>query len=67
MIRKIPLKNLRTPEKHSNEQPLAYASTYNENNPELYTERAKNLEQLNNNDTIKNILGQTKIMKSKRK
>ena len=25
-------------QKHSNEEPLAYVSTYNENNPELFTE-----------------------------
>ena len=37
IIRKIPLKDLRTLQKHSSEQYLAYVSTYNKNNQELFT------------------------------
>ena len=40
--------------------------TYNKNNPELFTEIMKNLEELKKNDKIKEILDTTKIIKSQR-
>ena len=63
---KIPPKELRNPKKHNNEKPLAYAATYNKNNPELFTEIMKNLEELKNKDKIKEMLDMTKIIKSQR-
>jgi len=63
LAEKIPLEQLRTPKKHNNEQQLAYVSTYNKNNPEIFTNI---LHQLENNEKIKNILDTTKIIKSKR-
>ena len=53
------------PEKHNNEKLLAYVTTYNKNNPELFTEIMKNLEKLKNNDKIK-IPDTTKVIKSQR-
>ena len=53
---------------HNNEQPLAYVATYkkNQNNLELFTEIIRNLEELKNNDKIKEILDTTKTIKSQR-
>ena len=51
---------------YNSEKPLAYVTTYNKNNPELFTEIIKNLEGLENNDKIKEILDTTKIIKSQR-
>ena len=48
--------------KHIYEQPLTYVK---ENNPDLFTERSKNLDHLKNNDRVKNILDTTKIIISK--
>ena len=63
----ITLKELQTPKRHSNKKPLAYVLTYYKNNPELFIEITKNLEQLKNNDRIKNILDTTKIFKKTKK
>ena len=52
---KIPQRELRNPEKYNNERLLAYVTTYNKNNPELFTEIMKNLEELKNKDKIKEI------------
>ena len=52
---------LRNPKKHNKGKSLAYVATYNKNNPELFTEIIKNLEELENNDKIKEILDITKI------
>ena len=46
--------------KHNNEKPLAYVATYYKNNPELFTEIMKNLEEIENKDKIKEILDTTK-------
>ena len=45
---------------------FANVSTYKKSIPELFTEISKNLEQLKNNDRIKNILDTTKIFKSQK-
>ena len=66
LAEKIPQRELRNPKKHNNEKPLAYITTYNKNNPELFIEIIKNLEELENKDKIKEILDKTKIMKSQR-
>ena len=47
------------------EEPLVYVSTYNMNNRELFTKIIKNLEQLKNNDKIKNVRDTTTTIKSK--
>ena len=52
------------PKKHNNEKPLAYVATYNKNNPELFAEIIKDLEEINKNDKIKEILDTTKVIKS---
>ena len=44
---------------------MAYVSTYDKNNSELFTEIIKNLEQLKNNDRIKNILDPPKLLKAR--
>ena len=64
LAEKLPLKELVTPKRHCKEEPLAYVSKYNKNNPELFTEMKKNLEQLKNNERIKNIQHTTKIIKA---
>ena len=63
LAEKIPQRELRNPKK-LNEKPLAYVATYNKNNLELFTEKIKNLEELKNNDKIKEILDTTKVIKS---
>ena len=63
-LEKIPLIELRNTKKHNNEKPLAYVTTNNKNNPELFTEIIKNLEKIENKDKIKKILDTTKIIKS---
>ena len=40
-----------------------YVATYNKNNPELYTDIMKNLEEIENKDKIKEILDTAKIIK----
>ena len=66
LAEKIPQRELRNPKKHDNEKPPAYVTTYNKNNPELFTEiNKKNLE-LKNNDKIKEILDTKEIIKSQR-
>ena len=55
---------MRDPKKHNNKKPLAYVTTYYKNNPELYSEIMKNLEELKNKDKIKEIIDITKIIKS---
>ena len=59
-------KRIKEPEKHDNEKPLEYVTTYNKNNPELFTEIMKNLEELENKDKINEILDTTKIIKNER-
>ena len=54
------------PQKHSNGKPLAYVKIYNKNNPELFTEIIKNLDELKNNDKITEIFDKTKIIKTQR-
>ena len=49
-----------------NEKPQAYVATYNKNNPELFSEIMKNLEESENKDKIKEILDTTKMIKSQR-
>ena len=44
----------------------AFVATYNKNNPELFSEIMKNLEELKNKDKNKEILDTTKIIKSQR-
>ena len=61
LAEKIPLRELRNLKKYNNEKPLAYVVTCNENNPEIYTEIMKNLE-----DKNKEILDTTKLIKSQR-
>ena len=63
--KKIPQRELRNPKKH-NKKPLVYVATYNKNNPELFIEIMKNLEELKNKEKIKEILDTTKIIKSQR-
>ena len=59
-------KTFKEPEKHSNEKPLAYVATYNKNNPKLFTEIMKNLEEIENEEKIKEIRDTEKIIKSYR-
>ena len=66
LAEKIPLRELRNPKKHNNEKPLTYVTTNNKNNPELFPEIFKNLEEIENKDKIKEILDTTKIIKSQR-
>ena len=66
LVEKIPQRDLRNPKKHNSEKPLAYVTTYNKNNPELFTETMKNLEEHKNKDKIKEILDTTKIIKSQK-
>ena len=43
----MPLSELRNPKKkRNNEKPLISVTTYNKNNPELFTEILKNLEEI---------------------
>ena len=56
LAEKIPVEELQSPKKHCNEQ---------QNNQELFIEISKNLDQLNNCDSIKNILDTTKIIRKK--
>ena len=62
----MPQKEQQNFKKYNNEKPLAYVTTYNKNNPELFTEIMKNLEEFKNNDKIKEILDITKVIKSHR-
>ena len=66
LAEKIPQGVLRNPKKHNNEKPFAYVATCNQNNPELFTEMMKNLEDIENKDKIKEMLDTTKIIKSQR-
>ena len=59
-------KRIKQPQKYNNEKSLAYITTHDKNNPELYTEILKNLEEIENKDKIKEILDTTKIIKSQR-
>ena len=61
----ITTKRIKEPKKHKNEKPLTYIATDNKNNPELFTEIIKNLEELLNNDKIKEILDTTKSLKAR--
>ena len=63
---KIQQRELRNPKKHNNEKPLAYVVTYNKNNPELFREIMKNLEELKNKYKIKEIFDTTKSIKCQR-
>ena len=47
-------------------KPVAYVTTSNKNNPEIFTEIMKNLEEHKNNDKIKEILDTRKIINSQR-
>lgn len=66
LAQNIPIEHLRTSKKQNKNQLLAYVSTHNINNPELFTEITKNLTILNQNNKLKNFLKNTKIIKSKR-
>ena len=66
LAEKISQKELWNPKKHNNEKPLAYITTYNKNNPQLFTEIIKNLEELKNNAKIEETLDTTKVIKSQR-
>ena len=52
--------------KTHNEKPLTYVTTDSKNNPELFTEILKNLEEIENKDKTNEILDKTKIIKSQR-
>ena len=67
LAEKIHLRVLRNTKKHNNGNPRAYVATYNKNNPELFREIMKNLEEIENKDKIKEILNTTKMIKSQRK
>ena len=58
----MPQGELRNSKNH--EKTLTYVETYNKNNPELFTEIMKNLEELKNKDKIKETLDTIKIIKS---
>ena len=49
--------------KHNTKKNLAYIATYYKNNPEIFTEII-DLEELKNNDKIKEILDTKKVIKS---
>ena len=63
LAEKIQQSELRNPGKHNNENPLSYVATYNKNNPELFTEIMKNMEEIESKHKIKEILDKTKIIK----
>ena len=65
LAEKLPQRELKNLKKHNNEKPIAYLTTYNKNNPELFIEIIKNLE-LKSNDKIKEILDTIKIIKRQR-
>ena len=65
LAEKIPQRELGNPKKHNNEKPLAYVTTYNKNNPELFKEIIKNLEELETMTKSKKYQTQ-KIIKSQR-
>lgn len=62
----IPLAELRNHPKNNKDQHLAYVTTYNRCNPELFVEIHKELNQLQKNDRLNKLLNETKIIKSKR-
>ena len=66
LAEQIPLSELRNPQPKKEEQPLAYISTYNKSNPELFQEIHTNLQQLKKNERLNKLLNTTKIIKSKR-
>ena len=61
-----PQENLRYPSPKSKEQPLAYISTHNRGNPDLFPAIYRNTQLLKNNDRLNKLLEQTKIINSKR-
>ena len=63
---KIPLSELRNPTPKNTSDPIAYVSTFNVNNPEIFQEIQRNLPQLNNNERLHKLLNTSKIIKSKR-
>ena len=64
LAEKLPQREIRNLKKHK--KLLAYFTTYNKNNPKVFTEIIKNLEELKNNDKIKEIRDTTNIIKSQR-
>ena len=57
---------LEEPEKIQQRKTLTYVATYNKNNPELFTEIMKNLEEIEDKDKIKEMLDTRKIIESQR-
>ena len=66
LANQIPISELRNPSKKEKDFPLAYVSTHNIANPELFQEIMRNMDQLHNNERLKKLLENTKIIKSKR-
>ena len=61
-----PQEDLRNPPPKSKEQPLAFISTHNKNNPDVFPAIYRNTQLLKNNDGLKKLLENTKIINSKR-
>ena len=66
MIRKNTTKRILEAEKVQQQKSLAYVTTYNNNNLELFIEVIKNLEELKINEKIEEILNTAKVIKSQR-
>ena len=63
---KIPISELRSPKKDNKEDTIAFVSTFNKRNPELFTHLKQYTHILKRNEKMKNILDSTKLIKSKR-
>ena len=62
----LPLNILRQAKVKDSKQPLAFVSTFNRRNPELFTEAYNHLNNLRMDDKLNDILNNTKVIKSKR-
>ena len=63
----LPNDSLRKPKnKMQEKEPLAFVTTFNHRNPELFTPAYRNLEQLKQSEKMKNVLQNTQVIKSKR-
>ena len=62
----LPLNILRQAKVKDSKQPLAFVSTFNRRNPELFTKAYNSLNKLRIDDKLNDILNDTKVIKSKR-
>ena len=62
----IPIAKLRNPQRKNKDTPIAFVSTYNRCNPDVFPIIKHNLDLLKDDTKIKEMLGSTKIIKSHR-